>query len=111
MTGLRAEVGSCRLGPRTSTGREVAMIVTREDDGYHKFHNERLRFCFACKGPLTDEFKVMWDGAAAEDGDHLSIGLHAGCAALLALHLAKDGLQADLKNETYSLRTGRKFGG
>jgi hypothetical protein len=58
---------------------------------------------------LADDYKIEWHGSAP-DGDTASISLHAGCAGLLALHLAKDALEADLKNKRHFFDHGRKFG-
>jgi len=83
------------------------MVISRGDPDLEAAHRI-LRVCFACREPLTDDHKIEWRGAAPDGGDAY-IALHAGCAGKLALHLAKDALEADRRGGRRILAHGTKF--
>jgi hypothetical protein len=82
------------------------MIVQANDDGLDVVYRA-LRQCFACHQPLDDPAKVYWSGFSEDGSDNaVTFGLHAGCAANLAIHLASDALKADLANHRAGSRNG-----
>jgi hypothetical protein len=83
------------------------MIVSKDDEALSALH-QNLRVCFSCAKPLEDVHKVEWHGAGP-DGTTVQFALHAGCAGNLALHLAKDALEADLRNGRRLFDHGPKF--
>lgn len=86
------------------------MILMSDNEGLRACYTQALR-CFSCGERLTDKAKVWWHGYT-EDGSEggTTFALHSGCAGKLALHLASDALEADLKNGKHIWNHGSPVG-